>query len=199
MVNTTSISNTTAHAGRSSLKVPGASGERVVYNFNPITPSEQLNSQGLQFKLWVKGDLETDKLKVRGNQGINGPKYFPFVKISQVGEWTLYEADVIYNWALNSGTHTTVDFSLLYGGSNEIFLDDIRMQPMDSEMKTYVYDTKTLRLLTSFDDQHFGLYYQYNAEGQLVRKMIETERGMKTITETNYNTPTNTRKDELGY
>ncbi|MBL4669491.1 MAG: hypothetical protein JKY30_09555 [Flavobacteriales bacterium] len=47
--------------------------------------------------------------------------------------------------------------------------------------------------MATFDDQHFGLFYQYNAEGKLVRKLIETERGMKTVQETQYNTPKITR------
>jgi len=52
-----------------------------------------------------------------------------------------------------------------------------------------VYDPRNFRLLASFDDQHFGMYYQYNAEGKLVRKLVETERGMRTVQETQYNTP----------
>jgi YD repeat-containing protein len=56
-------------------------------------------------------------------------------------------------------------------------------------MTAYVYDPQTLRLVASFDDQHFGLYYQYNQEGKLVRKLVETEKGMKTITETQYHSP----------
>ena len=50
-------------------------------------------------------------------------------------------------------------------------------------------DPTTRKLLASFDDQHFGLFYQYNAEGKLVRKQVETERGLQTIQETQYNTP----------
>ena len=74
-------------------------------------------------------------------------------------------------------------------GTENIWIDDVRMQALDAQMICYVYDVNTLRLLTSFDDQHFGLFYQYNAEGKLVRKLIETERGMKTVQETQYNTP----------
>jgi YD repeat-containing protein len=58
-------------------------------------------------------------------------------------------------------------------------------------MTCHVYDVNDYKLLTTFDDQHFGLYYQYNAEGKLIRKIIETEKGMKTVQETQYNTPKN--------
>lgn len=43
-----------------------------------------------------------------------------------------------------------------------ISLDDIRIQPLESQATCYVYDVNTHKLLTSFDDQHFGLFYQYN-------------------------------------
>jgi len=33
------------------------------------------------------------------------------------------------------------------------------------------------------------LFYVYDNEGQLIRKLIETERGTKVITETQYNLP----------
>ena len=76
-----------------------------------------------------------------------------------------------------------------------VYVDDIRVQPVESQMAAYVYDKFNLRLLTSFDDQHFGLFYQYNSEGKLVRKLIETERGLKTVTETQYNTPGEARSE----
>ncbi|MBR9855903.1 MAG: hypothetical protein GYB37_15235 [Algicola sp.] len=75
-----------------------------------------------------------------------------------------------------------------------IYIDDIKFNPKESQTTCFVYDVKSLRLITLFDDQHFGLFYQYNNEGQLVRKLIETERGLKTVTETQYNTPSEDRE-----
>ena len=72
-------------------------------------------------------------------------------------------------------------------------VDDVRVQPLDASMMTYVYDRSTLALITQFDDQHFGTYYQYNGEGQLVRIKRETERGLRTVAETQYNVPLSAR------
>jgi YD repeat-containing protein len=47
----------------------------------------------------------------------------------------------------------------------------------------------SLRLVASFDDQHFALRYQYNQEGKLIRKQAETARGLKTLQETHYHSP----------
>jgi hypothetical protein len=56
-------------------------------------------------------------------------------------------------------------------------------------MVCYVYYPDDLRQATVFDDQHFGIYFQYNGEGKLIRKLYETERGLKTVQETQYHTP----------
>ncbi len=138
------------------------------------------------------------------------PIYASLQRVATVGEWVLFQTEVAglqhqdnyydqqsFN-QINQPANTEANgrgpgieyvVSIKNTGTSEIYLDDIRVQPPEAQMITYVYDRENLRLLASFNDQHFGLFYQYNAEGQLVRKLIETERGMKTITETQYNAP----------
>jgi len=67
-------------------------------------------------------------------------------------------------------------------------IDDVRFQPTNSEASCYVYDMKTFKPVTFFDSQHFGLYYQYDNEGRLKRKIIETNRyGKRTVQEASNN------------
>ncbi len=88
----------------------------------------------------------------------------------------------------NTGGNTSGDNGNGNNTSSEsIYFDDVRVQPMSSEMVCYVYD-KQQRLTAVFDDQHFAMLYQYNSEGTLVRKLKETVEGIKTISETQYNT-----------
>jgi hypothetical protein len=106
----------------------------------------------------------------------------PVQIVAQTGDWLLCEASA-------SGLPTTSftpQIQLANLGSWRVWLDDVRVQPLAAQMTCSVYDPLSLRLLASFDDQHFGLYYQYNAEGKLVRKQVETMRGLKTIQETQY-------------
>ncbi len=110
-------------------------------------------------------------------------------KVAQTGEWSLYQLIVDNFDALKVGTKIEVRLTRNSGMTDQVWIDDIRAQPLDAQMTCYVYDRDNLRLLTQFDDQHFGLFYQYNGEGKLVRNRRETERGLKTITETQYNTP----------
>ena len=162
--------STVAHSGKYSIPFTG---------FN----SRVFNSKGkaLQVRFWAKGDasLSSANFRLYGST-------VPITQVNQIaqsGEWSLWEA------VLNSPS--TAEMVYLFKiGVGTILMDDLRIQPVDAEMTCYVYDPKTLRLLTVFDDQHFGLYYQYNDEGKLVRKQIETKRGIRTIQETQYNIPT---------
>src|SRR5262249_53576364 len=79
--------------------------------------------------------------------------------------------------------------------SGQVFIDDIRFQPMDAEVTCYVFDPLRVRLIAQFDEQHFATHFQYNAEGKLIRKLAETEEGVLTIAETQYHTPVTKLRD----
>lgn len=113
-------------------------------------------------------------------------------KVSRSGEWILYEK---LQTTTTANTVIQIMFSCSGGGSN--YVDDIRIQPKGAQSTCYVYDNRNLRLLAQFDDQHFASIFQYNSEGKLIRKLKETMRGVKTIAETNYYTPTIDRP--IGY
>lgn len=71
--------------------------------------------------------------------------------------------------------------------THNVFFDDIRLQPIDAGMKTYVYDPIKGVLRAELDDNNFAKFYDYDDEGRLIRIRKETERGVMTIQETNYN------------
>jgi YD repeat-containing protein len=121
----------------------------------------------------------------------------------QTGDWVLFEARFPTNTmglVIGDRLIPTIMFGQLQRRVNnipaKIWVDDLRVQPADAQMTTYVYDPVSLRLVASFDDQHFALRYQYNAEGKLIRKQADTERGLKTLQETHYHTPASTQVDE---
>ncbi|WP_116108893.1 hypothetical protein [Lewinella sp. IMCC34191] len=72
-------------------------------------------------------------------------------------------------------------------GTQVFYFDDIRVQPYQSEMTSYVYDPHTLRLMAQLDDRGYAVYYEYDDEGMLIRQKRETERGIMTITEQHSN------------
>jgi hypothetical protein len=165
-----------AHSGNKSHKVTGTSYSMI----ESLDVNDQLFHKGGIVKMWVKTNDDNAEISASFNDISTN-----FRKIAKSGNWKLYEAK-INEWGI---TQVTDALDLNFVTSEDIWIDDIRFQPADALMITYVYDPATLRLITQFDDQHFGLYYQYNGNGKLVRKIIETERGMKTIQENQYNTP----------
>lgn len=179
------VTNAYAHSGKKSLLL-GAT----TFTIGATSLSSQMKNNGVSFKIWVK-DPQRVASPVTGSIAGNITIPVNFVKVAQTGEWTLYEAKVkTADWqtmALNGAINILLKNNIV--SQPAVYVDDYIMQPLNAKVNAYVYDTRTLKLLTSFDDQHFGLYYQYNQEGKLVRKIVETERGMKTITETQYNYP----------
>ncbi|MDB5274750.1 MAG: hypothetical protein JWO58_3117 [Chitinophagaceae bacterium] len=180
------VSNAQAHSGQQSLQLTKTTPTKQIVS--QITIDNLVQKQGLQFRFWTKSDASiTDNLNqyITLDLGYNSAIVRPrLTKIAKVGEWVLYEG-ILKDLPVTGPMSAT----LTYSGGLPVWFDDIRIQPYEAQMTCYVYDRTNFRLLASFDDQHFGLYYQYNAEGKLVRKLVETERGMKTISETQYNTP----------
>jgi hypothetical protein len=190
------IDATVAHAGKRSMTLTTTSS--TVFPLNRVTP--QIPNNLFVFKVWVKENYQLNNdIYVQNGQAhpylkvtfgaFDGLSPLNFIKKAQTGEWSLYEATMTVSSVLSDKSFQPF---ISYGSApsgHKIWIDDVRVQPLQSKMTSYVYDPVTLHLLTVFDDQHFGLYYQYNSEGKLIRKIIETEKGKKTIQETQYNSP----------
>ncbi len=66
---------------------------------------------------------------------------------------------------------------------SKAWYDDIRLQPVNSMMKTFVYDPASLRVMAVLDENNYASMFEYNAEGVLVRTKKETEDGIVTLQE----------------
>jgi hypothetical protein len=184
---------TYAHSGTASLKLVASDS----VDLKPFKITQQMlnTGNGLDVKVWVKDTASTTITALRGSLTKSGAAiYVPYIAVARTGEWTLYEAKItnLSGFALNDVVTAHVRNSYT---TKSVWIDDLRLQPLDAQVMAYVYDLATLRLIASFDDQNFGLFYQYNAEGKLVRKMVETLNGMKTVTETQYHTPGSARNN----
>ncbi len=182
-----------SHAGRYALKFEGQTLHAKSFKLN-----QQIKSNGLLMKFWVKvSDIQD--LNILGSQlSITLKKDLDILNqtfdaqvVTTIGEWKLCQFVIHDFFGIAMGESFTPIIN--YKGESTIWIDDLRIQPSDAQMVAHVYDPVSLKLLTTFDDQHFGVYYQYNAEGKLIRKKIETERGSKTVQETHYLTPKQTK------
>ncbi len=81
--------------------------------------------------------------------------------------------------APSGGTAVTITFG--FTGSAAGSIDDIRILPFKSAIKTYVYDPETLWLIAELDNRNYATFYNYDEAGKLVQVKKETERGIVTI------------------
>lgn len=68
-------------------------------------------------------------------------------------------------------------------GGITAWYDDLRLQPEEGNMKAYVYDLNDYRLHAILDEENYGSFFYYDAEGNLYLTKKETEKGIKTISE----------------
>ncbi|MFM9988582.1 choice-of-anchor J domain-containing protein [Flavobacterium sp.] len=101
------------------------------------------------------------------------------------------KGDIIEGWQRIGGKFEIpantifMEFELVNeSNSIPVFFDDIRIYPVKGNMKSFVYDPETFRLMSELDENNYATYYEYDNEGGLVRIKKETVKGIKTIQET---------------
>lgn len=171
-----------AHTGKYSVQI----NRNEDITIGSINANEQTRSEGMIVRGWFytagkPGSLSKYLKALIGTDGaLTG---YSMNYISSAGEWQLYEAIIPPN-TLDGAQKIAIRLDNSFVGT--VYMDDVRAQPVQSEMACYVYD-KAQRLIAVLDDQHYALLYQYNAEGLLIRKLKETKEGVKTFSETQYN------------
>ncbi|OCX50797.1 hypothetical protein BEL04_18885 [Mucilaginibacter sp. PPCGB 2223] len=129
------------------------------------------------FNAWVKDGLPMDTA-THISVTINGSPV------------TLTRKATVEGWKLVEGTFTLGSFMLstpftmqVSPTTSNVHIDDIRMHPFNSHLKTYAYNDKNMRLMAEIDENGFATFYEYDEEGLLVRVKKETERGIMTLKE----------------
>lgn len=69
----------------------------------------------------------------------------------------------------------------------DVYFDDIRVHPFRSNMKSFVYNPSTQKLVAELDENNYATQFEYDDEGILIRVKKETERGVMTIKESRNN------------
>jgi hypothetical protein len=79
-----------------------------------------------------------------------------------------------------------ISISLICGATSGIdcYFDDVRFLPYNGNMKSFVYDEDTKKLMAELDENNYATFYEYDPEGGLIRVKKETEKGVFTIQET---------------
>lgn len=199
-LNGTTITASTeeAHTGKFSLKLNGSSVTlyKTVYTANnlPLFSFDNTgrfllgsNEQAKGFSpipgknyvlsYWVK-DQTPRSPSTPVTATINGVTYGASAKWPIVEGWKRVEVQFPLS-AVATGFSIT-----LQSGGGAVYVDDIRIHPVDGQMKSFAYDPSSQRLWAELDENNFATLYEYDDEGILIRVKKETERGIMTIKET---------------
>ena len=86
---------------------------------------------------------------------------------------------------VNTGDPSFFEIRLVNDASNGdiVYFDDVRVHPFNGNMRSFVYDPDTYRLMATLDENNFATFYIRDQEGQVVKYNVETEKGVVTIQE----------------
>ncbi|PQJ10496.1 hypothetical protein CJD36_011000 [Flavipsychrobacter stenotrophus] len=103
---------------------------------------------------------------------VDGTLCPPVKKTNVIDGWQMIEV----KFKATAGSNTVVLPA-------DAFIDDLRVYPFAGNMKAFVYEPFTLRLVATLDENNFATMYEYDQEGTLVRTKKETTKGTMTISE----------------
>ncbi|PKP22874.1 MAG: hypothetical protein CVU05_01945 [Bacteroidetes bacterium HGW-Bacteroidetes-21] len=170
-----SIVNNQKHTGKNSLRV---------YNTTAnFTQSRLLlkPTDTYVFSAWVKVN------------NCNVPSYSQLsnnVEVKINGATCQFKGKIIEGWQKVEVPFIALSnniISIKSSNSNEVFIDDIRIHPYKSTMKSYVYNLQDYKLMAILDENNYSTLFFYDEEGKLYLKKQETERGIVTISESHSN------------
>jgi hypothetical protein len=149
----------------------------ILPKFSPLAGKRMVVTAWAKVPSWCDNSVVTapGQLTVSFNTGLTAN----LVKTGlPVEGWQRYEADVTI-----PSTATQV-YLTLKAGASPLLVDDIRVQPYNSNMRSFVYDPVSLRLMSELDENNYASLFEYDDDGTLVRTKKETEKGIQTLKET---------------
>jgi len=211
------ISNTQAHTGASSLLIPSGGAyypltvpvnnnvyTGMINNYNnyfinnPLSPYIFTSAnEYLPFELnpgetyiasyWIYQlggpSSTTTNYSLSGSVGVKvgTSSVVPVTQVSNlIDGWQQVQA----TFTLPVGT-TSVQFQLPTG----FYIDDVRIFPSNANMKSFVYNPFSEKLMATLDENNFATIYEYDQEGKLVRVKKETTKGIMTASESRSGNP----------
>lgn len=185
------ITNTKAHTGKSSIKISQNSSWRqhdlrlkpntrywisawVTTDFTSALPPSLLNNLAQNEGAGVEVTLfENGLASIKGNYRFTASG-------ESIDGWRRIEG-VFTTPSSTSGNYFVLNIALNRHSLVPLYFDDIRIQPYNSNMQTYVYDTENHKLLATLDENNYATIYAYDKEGNLFLVKKETEKGIMTV------------------
>ncbi|TKC60291.1 hypothetical protein FBD94_15410 [Pedobacter hiemivivus] len=169
------VVSSVAHSGNKSLSLsPGNQGFSYQVSRSKLDPI----SKDYQVSVWVKG---SDVSNARIFYQIDGasPVFNNPVFNKSAAGWYLIEMRIPASAIAASNSNLTVGCKNIDGSEN-LYFDDIRFQPLNSVVQSYVYDTFSGELTYVLDNNNIYTKYEYDLMGRLVKTYREV-LGKETI------------------
>ena len=174
MRNNTTVSNTYAHTGTKSIKIPNGS-------YLNIELKNGYHKAGkYKVSVWVKKGMEN-----HARVGYNGaPSSFTGEKV-YAGDWVQLNHYV----TLNGGS----SYVYITTASGTIYIDDVRVYPIAASMSSYVYNERD-ELSHIIGNNGLATQYEYDSAGRLTKTYKEVadfkgagSGGFKRVSHNRYN------------
>lgn len=175
-----------SHTGKYSLKIKNLMNiamDVMPEKFNASNPNKNRELSTFYFRpgeqyllsYWQYGDANS----IPGNVGKIklqlGSTLLTFkAKTPNIDGWIQYEGKFTV-------PQNTTQATLIILAMSQI--DDIRLLPYLSNMKSYVYHPESQKLVAVMDENNMATRFEYSAEGKLQRIKKETEKGVLTLKE----------------
>ena len=179
------------HTGDYSLKI--LNGGQITKTFS--FPDEYFDKNfAYKINLWIKPLVATEDFVVQtyfsfsgtlGNHNDNIS--FSKANTKKFGEWYYVEAITTkLTEIIDIGEFDGLTIYVFNYSSTVIYMDDLRLQPVNSPMESYVFKKGTGELMAVLDNNNIATKYEYDDAGKLKAVFKETPNGFKKVSEHNY-------------
>jgi hypothetical protein len=198
------VTDTVSHSGRKSFVIMPNIGNSVrgnIYtnstNNEKIRGGVQLNAGKYILSAWTReGVNQANSISTYSNNEIRIIVGSNTITIKPTG-------NIIDGWQRIYGefdipeniNKVDIEFIGIKGNS---YFDDLRIHPFNANMKSFVYDPVTLRLVSELDENNYPTYYEYDKAGNLSHVKKVTEKGVQTVKEVRAGTIKNTKVAQTG-
>lgn len=195
------VVNTESHTGQRSLKISENKAKHICYYHNQWVEGERDDcfsfkptSNKYIISAWVKEESSTQqktyantKMVVTAQHNTSG--VLSTVTLVPTGViidgWQKIEGEFNFNYNMPIAAQVRLAIGIEnMSTTKDLYVDDIRIHPVEATMKSFAYDRTTQRLMAELDENNYATIYEYDKEGGLVRVKKETESGIYTIQET---------------
>lgn len=175
--NTITANDIDAHTGSYSMFIPLHGGGGTGVTVNQTKPL--VSSKEYIVSFWLKKE-QASLSNFIVKQGTVTLTLIDNSSLDIIDGWVKKEYKFTTNTTSDPISYTFYGPTLIPGPAYTL-IDDLRIHPFNSSMKSFVYDPITLRLIAELDAINHATFYNYDEEGKLVQVKKETERGIFTV------------------